>query len=677
MKTIPKGRCLIILFTFSILLPIYNSASALAMSTAPDVNFTDSVPPNKDVLPFVSRVYNFSAKTNFWSAQPIEMISLQNSIDLTLGEVMDIRLNTTQGYGAEIYHHFDDSLALNEDHILTFYWYGLGSTKRIKIIAQTNGWDDFFSYEFLDDYSGWKRVVIPLEQFEAHGKPEWFNINEVKITFQSYICWTELYRISSIKIVSPVNWVIERDTMVENKAIHMYGSIIVKKPFSLKIVNSSVLFHSPVEGLFGIVVEGSKLERAALILEDSTFSSGSGAAYYFNVFGEIYAKNSKFSNIGWQWGVDGQDFGLWLGYYSDRSRLENCTISDNQKAGLLLFNATGMIIQNSTFTNNGHNGLVLAGYSHNNTIFWSIFSFNDWCGLVIGDYAHDNTIACSKAIQNRVDGFQIAGHSLNNLLLNCASISNSMAGFAVESYAKFATIDNSSAFSNDQGFLLVEDTSYTIIKNSKSYANHMGLGIWDRSENNYIMNSNLTGNYGCGTYGENGNDFFIKGSATNNTFVNCIFDFDNIFLDSYWSGNYTILYTGVEVTYRSGGVIVPSSNPAILSSNATITETKFQDMLLEISFTAPPSKNIKIKVYTAGLGIPKEVSVNGNIVDSWEFDEKSKHYLTIYVYSKGENFVSINWKEPLRLSILQILLGFMAIVVAVILLRIKKKLREL
>jgi len=119
-------------------------------------------------------------------------------------DVASIHMNISKGHAGEICHTFQRIQSWDSRKALSFYWFGLGSGKTIRFVAQTNGWSDFFYFDFEDTTVGWDNKVLRLDEFSAYGKPTWSHIQELKITFQTHLSpWQGTYKIGNLYLGWP------------------------------------------------------------------------------------------------------------------------------------------------------------------------------------------------------------------------------------------------------------------------------------------------------------------------------------------------------------------------------------------------------------------------------------------------------------------------------------------
>lgn len=66
---------------------------------------------------------------------------------------------------------------------LTFWWYGTDSENVFNIVVRSQSISDFFYYTIRDNFSGWKRLIIPIKMLQAEGSPSWATVSEFMLQF--------------------------------------------------------------------------------------------------------------------------------------------------------------------------------------------------------------------------------------------------------------------------------------------------------------------------------------------------------------------------------------------------------------------------------------------------------------------------------------------------------------
>ncbi|HML02332.1 MAG TPA: glycosyltransferase family 39 protein [Candidatus Bathyarchaeia archaeon] len=64
---------------------------------------------------------------------------------------------------------------------IALYFYGANTTKTITVTFHTKSWQDYFYEYFVDDFTGWKKISIPIYSFSTYGTPSWTNITYIEI----------------------------------------------------------------------------------------------------------------------------------------------------------------------------------------------------------------------------------------------------------------------------------------------------------------------------------------------------------------------------------------------------------------------------------------------------------------------------------------------------------------
>ncbi|RLI05851.1 hypothetical protein DRO26_01010 [Candidatus Bathyarchaeota archaeon] len=81
-----------------------------------------------------------------------------------------------------IYHDFASAQDFSDYDFLAFWWYGQNTGNRLIVALDTTPLTDFYDWYIYDDWSGWKRVVLPLRNPDyIGGSPSLTNINRIRI----------------------------------------------------------------------------------------------------------------------------------------------------------------------------------------------------------------------------------------------------------------------------------------------------------------------------------------------------------------------------------------------------------------------------------------------------------------------------------------------------------------
>ena len=69
-------------------------------------------------------------------------------------------------------------------NFISFYWYGNNTGLHISIRFETDDWRNQYEFSFIDSWSGWARLIIPLSYFRVHvGSPSWDNVTVITFVF--------------------------------------------------------------------------------------------------------------------------------------------------------------------------------------------------------------------------------------------------------------------------------------------------------------------------------------------------------------------------------------------------------------------------------------------------------------------------------------------------------------
>jgi hypothetical protein len=126
---------------------------------------------------------NQDAFWNVGKANLADEITISNNLQTkeSGNDSLQIRLNGTKNMVID--HMYDTTQNFSFANALSLYFYGANTTKSIVVTFHTAVWQDYYSFAFRDDFVGWKRVLIPLEEFQATGKASWDEISYIEILF--------------------------------------------------------------------------------------------------------------------------------------------------------------------------------------------------------------------------------------------------------------------------------------------------------------------------------------------------------------------------------------------------------------------------------------------------------------------------------------------------------------
>jgi hypothetical protein len=96
----------------------------------------------------------------------------QSSLKMVMGAGAFSELGIEHNYGAgQDFSQYD---------FVAFWWYGANSSDTWTVWIETGGGNQF-THQFVDDFTGWRRFIFPLERFTIGGAPDWSNINRILI----------------------------------------------------------------------------------------------------------------------------------------------------------------------------------------------------------------------------------------------------------------------------------------------------------------------------------------------------------------------------------------------------------------------------------------------------------------------------------------------------------------
>src|SRR4030043_138820 len=66
---------------------------------------------------------------------------------------------------------------------LAFYWYGRASGASLTVNLEASSWTNRFSGSFVDDFTGWRKVTLPLGGFTSVGAPSWSSVKKIIVGY--------------------------------------------------------------------------------------------------------------------------------------------------------------------------------------------------------------------------------------------------------------------------------------------------------------------------------------------------------------------------------------------------------------------------------------------------------------------------------------------------------------
>ena len=114
-----------------------------------------------------------------------------------------VKLSRTSGNYSGFYVdlEFNTSQDWSSRDVLSMYLYGANTSAGIWIEIFSPDIGNYFQYHVKDDWIGWRRIIVPLNDFEVgYGSPSWLNITKIRL-FDN-IDLGELYYVDRIVIDS-------------------------------------------------------------------------------------------------------------------------------------------------------------------------------------------------------------------------------------------------------------------------------------------------------------------------------------------------------------------------------------------------------------------------------------------------------------------------------------------
>ena len=240
----------------------------------------------------------------------------------------------------------------------------------------------------------------------------------------------------------------------------------------------------------------------------------------------VYTNNSRIENVT---ASNNGDYAIYL-WYSRNNTLTNNTVSNNDFDGIYLDSSDKNTLTNNTATNNDFDGIYL-DFSNNNTLNNNTAS-NNIDGIHLW-YSDNNTFTGNTATNNDFDGISL-GYSNNNTFNNNTASDNDVGDGISLCYSNNNTFNNNTASDNDvgDGISLGYSNNNTITSNNASN-NSYGIYLGD-SSNNTIYNNYFNNTINAEDDGTN------KWNTTKKAGT-------NIIGGSWLGGNYWSDYSGPDI----------------------------------------------------------------------------------------------------------------------------------
>jgi hypothetical protein len=125
-------------------------------------------------------------QTDYWTpfglySGEIGLPILNDTDSVTVKGVNSLSIETGSGlyklWG--IMHTYSSNQNWSSSEVMSFYWYGQNTGKSFRIDIHTPDGDNQYQKTFVDDFSGWKKITIPLNTFTATGSPTWKEVKTV------------------------------------------------------------------------------------------------------------------------------------------------------------------------------------------------------------------------------------------------------------------------------------------------------------------------------------------------------------------------------------------------------------------------------------------------------------------------------------------------------------------
>lgn len=136
--------------------------------------------------------------TNFWSIERfgkgIYDISLNDDNISKMSQNDSMKIGITNGTYQRftLSHIYDEPQDWSKKDLLVVWLNGNNSGLKYNIVFRTFTYNDYHIYQIADDFSVWKRLIIPLTSFTVVGSPSWSNVTAIMLQFTSVSQFTSL-----------------------------------------------------------------------------------------------------------------------------------------------------------------------------------------------------------------------------------------------------------------------------------------------------------------------------------------------------------------------------------------------------------------------------------------------------------------------------------------------------
>jgi nitrous oxidase accessory protein len=193
---------------------------------------------------------------------------------------------------------------------------------------------------------------------------------------------------------------------------------------------------------------------------------------------------------------------------------ESCTIANNRALmnvyGIGLVNFSNNSVEENTVRSNGVG--VHLWRSHGNTISNNIASENVEAGIVLWGYSCNNTIIGNEAVKSGPigDGIRVSGS--NNTFVDNNASENGFYGIMLLGSPNNTVARNKAQHNRYSGLWLLVSSKNNVTDNDFSRNDESGISIWDSSNDNAISDNHLSGNAKYGIYLERSYNNTIEGN---------------------------------------------------------------------------------------------------------------------------------------------------------------------
>ncbi len=132
-------------------------------------------------------------------------VTLADSSTVKVSGQNSLRINIAPSTGThypEIMYRFTSPINVSANEFVSVHWYGQDTFLPVSIRMMTTYYSDQFTFDFVDNWEGWGRLIVPTQSFHVLiGAPSWSKISDFAIV------------VDSAAFTSPVTFYMDRATI--------------------------------------------------------------------------------------------------------------------------------------------------------------------------------------------------------------------------------------------------------------------------------------------------------------------------------------------------------------------------------------------------------------------------------------------------------------------------------